>query len=124
MKSVIDFLGGEFYALADGYAVVFKDTPAGTVFERGSEYDLNSMLSMWDLNSEGAHVGFFFYTAMKVENRGGYLLTFMESKRGKAKEGKLVIRHPEVMVYDFPGCGALAITTKVSEQMHSILMEQ
>lgn len=125
MKTRIDFESGMFYSIADGHAIVFENIPAGTEFLRGTEYNLNSMFSMWDLNSIGGdHVGFFFYTAMKVENKSGYLLTFMESKRGKAKDGKLVIRHPNVMVYDFAGCGALAISTRVSEHMHSILMEQ
>jgi hypothetical protein len=124
MRTSIAFEPGEFYSLSDGHAIVFDKAPAGTVFERGSEYSLNSMFSMWDLTLAGKHAGFFFYTALKVENRSGFLVTFMESKRGKAQEGRLVIRHPEVMVYDFPGCGAMAISTKVSDHMYSILMEQ
>jgi hypothetical protein len=123
MKSLIRFESGTFYQLGDGYAIVFE-TIEPAVFTIAAEYPLNSMLTMWDLVKDGRNVGFFFYTAMKVENKGGVLVTFMESKRGLATEGGLVIRNPEVMVYDFPGCGAMAVSTKVNDQMLSILLEQ
>jgi len=70
------------------------------------------------------HVGFFFESPFKTENKGNVLLTFMESKRGKATTAKLMIRHESVMVFDVPGCGAMALSTKLSPEMASIIQEQ
>lgn len=123
MRSLIPFEGGVFYALGQGYATLFADTPPSE-FELGNKFAMPSMLDMWELKRGGEHVGFYLYSAFSVINGYGYLATFMEAKRGKAKECELQIRHPHVMVYSFPGCGALAVTTKVSERMLSILLEQ
>lgn len=84
------------------------------------------MFEMWEALQNKKPIGFYFQSAFKVENRGGYLLTFMESKRGQAKTSNLVIRNDQdgLIVYDFEGCGSLAISTKVSQFVHNILETQ
>ena len=125
MRNLVPRYDGVFYQMGDGFVVLNRKV-GPCVFRRGTELKLNSMFSMWELWVEGEEemAGFFLYTAMKVRNGGGFLITFMESKRGKAKEGGLIIRNDHVMVYDFPGCGSLAISTKVNPRMLSVLMEQ
>ena len=123
MRSLIPFEGGVFYELGQGYATLFVDTPPAE-FELGSKFSMPSMLELWELKKDGELAGFYMYSAFSVVNGFGYLATFMESKRGKAKECELHLRHPHLMVYSFPGCGALAVTTKVSDRMLSILLEQ
>jgi len=79
---------------------------------------------MWELKRNKQVVGFFLHSGFTVKNGGGYVVTYLESKRGKAKTGSLTIRHPEMMVYTFEGCGALAVATKVNPKMLAILLEQ
>jgi hypothetical protein len=114
---------GVFYSVEDGYAFLLKSMEPG-LLEKGSEYTLSTMLRMWDLTRDGEQVGFFFSSAFRVESKGGYLVTFMETKREKATTSKLIIRHEKLMVYDLPGCGAMALSTKVSPEVLSVLMEQ
>jgi hypothetical protein len=123
MKSLIPFEAGVFYELGQGYATVFADTPPAT-FELGNKFQINSMFELWELKTGEVHVGFYLYSGFTTTNGYGYLATFMEAKRGKAATSELLVRHPHLMVYSFPGCGALAVTTKVSERMLSILLEQ
>jgi hypothetical protein len=114
---------GVFYPIDDGHVLAVKDLPPGEL-ERGEKFETNSMLSMWDLVRGGESVGWFFYSAFKVECKGGYLVTFMESRRGKAEESKLIVRRPEFVMFDVPRCGTLAVSMKVSPAMENILMEQ
>lgn len=125
MKNLVDLDDGIFYSLGDGFVVLNRPTGPCT-FVRGVEFTLNSMISMWELFVEGEKepVGFFFYTAVTTVNKGGFLLAYREAKRGAAKECQLIIRNDMLMVYDYPGCGALAITTKVNPTMLSIIQGQ
>jgi hypothetical protein len=123
MKSLIEFLPGEFYALGTGHVLVTSKQAPGN-YELGSQFQLESMFDMWELKRDGQAVGFFLHSGFTVKNACGYLVTYMESKKGKAKTCNLVIRHSDVMVYDYEGCGALAVSTKVNSKMLSILLEQ
>lgn len=123
MKSLINLEAGIFYAVDNGHVLTFDPLPAGTL-ELGQEFELNTMFRMHTLVRGDVHVGFFFYSAFKVVNRGGVLITFMESKKGKATNTRVVLRHPAVVVYDVRGCGSMAIATKVNPHVQSILAEQ
>ena len=123
MKTLIDIEAGEFYALEKGHMILDRRLGPGS-FDLGTKFELNSMFEMWSLLRGGEQVGYYFLSGFKTENKGGYVITFMESKRGKATEHRLAIRLPNLIVYDFPFCGALAVSTKVSEKVESIFMEQ
>ena len=124
MKNHIDLEEGTFYSMGDGF-IVLKEPVQPCTFIIGEEVKITSMFTIFEVSTDTKpSVGFFFYTALKVRNGGGFLLTFMQSKRGKAKECSLSLRSEHLMVYDYPGCGSLAITTKVNDPMMSILMEQ
>jgi hypothetical protein len=123
MKMLIDVRAGEFYALDKGHAI-FNHDRGPSEYSLGSKFELNAMFDMWSLCSGDEQVGYYFVSGFKTENKGGYVLTYMESKRGRATSHRLVIRLPELMVYDFPSCGTIAISTKVSPKVESIFMEQ
>ena len=123
MKLKVPLQAGTFFTLQGGYAIFFQDQSPGEV-SIGVQYNMSSMLSVWELEREGNHVGFYFHSPFAVENKGGVLVAFAESKKGKATESKLMLRHDTVMVYDIAGCGALAISTKVSPEILSIIEEQ
>ena len=123
MQTHLDLEAGTFYALGQGHIIVTSPVPAGT-FELGIKFALNSMFEMWELTRNNVAVGYYFYSGFNVENKGGFIITYLDSKRGKATACTLLIRRPEFMVYDYPSCGALVISTKVNPRIHSILLEQ
>ena len=123
MKSLIDTEAGTFYAIGQGHMILEHDQKPGE-YEAGTKIELNSMFDMYVLNRDDKPVGYYFVSAFKTENKGGYIITYMESKRGRATVHRLLIRLPEFMVYDFPACGALVVSTKVSDKVKSIFMEQ
>lgn len=123
MQAHTDIEPGIFYAVGKGHVVTRERVAAGP-FSLGTEFKLNTMFQMHELLRDSIPVGFFLYSAFKVVNKGGVLTTFLESKRGKAESSRLVIRQPELVVYDIPGCGSIAITTLVNDRVQSILAEQ
>lgn len=114
---------GVFYPIDDGHVLLCEAVDPGPL-ERGAKYELNSMLEMWDLMRGDKQIGWFFYSAFRVECKGGYLITFMEARRGLADSGTLIVRRPEFVVFDINRCGTLAISMKVNSTMENILMEQ
>ncbi len=123
MISHLDIEPGIFYAVDKGHVVTNEQVAAGP-FSIGNQYQLNTMFQMYDLLRDGLAVGYYFYSAFKVINKGGVLVTCLESKKGKATESRVVVRQPELVVYDLPGCGSMAITTKINDGIQSILTEQ
>ena len=82
------------------------------------------MFQVYSLHQDSQPVGFFLYSGFKVVNRGGVLFTYLESKRGKATDGKVVFRDPLLVVYDIVGCGSVAVSTTINDRISSILSEQ
>lgn len=116
---------GEFSAVGNGHVLATRANSPGTI-ELGAKFQTVMMFEMWEALQNGQLIGFFFHSAYTVENKGGYLITFMESKRGAATTSNLVIRNDQdgLIVFDYEGCGSLAISTKVSAFVHSILDTQ
>lgn len=123
MKTLISWKPGVFYRLGLGHAIVNENYGPGN-YELGQKFNLICMFEMWELTRDGKTVGHFFLSGMKVESKGSYILTYMESKRGKATSSQLAIRCPNFVLFDLPGCGAMAISMTVSEHMQQILEGQ
>lgn len=116
---------GEFAPVGKGHVFATANTKSGTLV-LGVQIQIICMFSMWDLQQDGQHVGFYFESGFATVNKGGYLLTFMESKRGRATSARQVIRNDQegLVVFDFDGAGAIAVSTKVSSLLHDILEAQ
>jgi len=123
MRSLLAQSSGLFFALGSGYALVDEDLPEGE-YELGDRVDLMCMFEVFELLREGKKVGHFFTSGFTIENKGGALLTYMVSKKGKATTSETVLRTPTFVVYSYPNVGAMAISLKVNEHVKSILMEQ
>lgn len=123
MKLLVTYQGGTFFSIEKGYILFFNDCPPCEV-SIGAPYNAGASLDVNEVIKDGKHIGFFLYSPLKVTNTGVSLTAFAESKRGKAKTSKLMIRHENIMVYDMPGCGGLAISTKISDELKEILQEQ
>jgi len=124
MLLIVDVEPHIFFELEKGHGVTTVAVPRGPLL-LGEEFKLNIMFQMWKLlDANSMPVGFYFYSPFRVVNRGGVIATFRESKRGRAKTSRVVVRMPELVVYDVEGCGAIAVTTKVNDSIKSIITEQ
>ena len=123
MKLKVPLQAGTFFSFQQGHILLCRDMRPCEL-ELGAQYSISEMLSVWDVNHQGEHVGFFFFSPFKIECGGGYLVAFREATRGQATSSKLMLRHDSVMVYDLPGCGAMALSTKLSPEMESVIQEQ
>jgi hypothetical protein len=123
MKSAIKIEQGIFYQLGGGYAITSQDFPP-TTFELREELAVNNMLRMTELFHNEVHVGYWFYSAFKVMNKGGVLCVYMESRREKATKATVLIKQPDIVVIELEGCGVLAISPLVNLNLNSILSEQ
>lgn len=121
--SLIPFEQGIFYALGQGHALTGANVGPGT-FSLGAQLKLNSMVAMYPLLHEGVEVGFWFYSAFKVQNKGGVLVAYLENKRGKALTSRLLLRHTDVLVFELDTCGVMAISPLVNDNLTEILKEQ
>lgn len=123
LRSLIPWETGMFHRLGQGHAIVSEPQEPGT-YTLGTKFNLICMFEMWNLMRDGQHVGYFLLSGMKVQSQGSYICTYMESKRGRAETFQLLIRCPEFLLFDYPNCGAMAISTKVGEHMQQILEGQ
>lgn len=123
LRTRIPWTTGLFHRLGQGHAIVSEPQEPGE-YEIGQKFNLICMFEMWELKRGTQKVGHFLLSGMKVESRGGYILTYMESKKGLAGEHNLLIRSPDFLLFDFPNCGALAVSMEVSPKMKKILEGQ
>lgn len=123
MRSLIDTEKGIFCPIGEGHILTTKSMPP-SVFELGRPVEMATMFTVNELLSDGSPVGFYLYSGFKVLNKGGVLVTYMESKRGKATDGSVVFRHNDLVVYDINGCGSIAVSPSVNDMVASILSEQ
>ncbi len=123
MKSLIPTEKGIFCPLQSGHILTTKSMDAGH-YTLGRQIEMATMFRMHELLRDGLNVGFYLYSGFKVLNKGGVLITFLESKRGKATDGSIVFRHNELVVYDVNGCGSIAVSPMVNDKIASILSEQ
>jgi hypothetical protein len=123
MISLLENKAGIFYPLDQGHILTFDDLPPGE-FSLGAEYNLNSMFTLSELLRNDQHLGFYFYSGFTVINRGGFIVTYLKSKKAMAQSYRLALRQPKLIVFDFPNVGSLAISTKVSPRLDTIFTEQ
>lgn len=123
MRSLIPIDPGVITPLSNGYVVTFAPMPPSE-FHIRTKIEASTMLQIFEVTVDEKPAGFFLYSAFKVSNKGGVLVTYLEAKKGKATSATVVFRHPDIVVYDIAGCGSIAVPTLVSSNISSILSEQ
>lgn len=123
MKNLIPMTSGVFYDFFSGYAILDRDMPPCEL-ALGRAWETTGMFQMCELMNDDIRVGFLFSSAFNTENHGSYIITYLDSRRGMAETSALLMRASNFVLFDFPECGSLAVSTRASPRVQSILDEQ
>jgi hypothetical protein len=119
----MDLKPGTFYDMPRGFLLPLKELVAGTQVTVGQRLAVSCMFDIYMAYLDKERVGFYFTTRFAVENCGGYLITTLSGK-DEATEVETLIKTDELIVYNYPNKGTLAITPLVSEEVLRIFEEQ
>lgn len=122
LQTNMDMEPGAFYEVGGGFLMPIKSLGHATPFVIDKVLPVQCMFDIYLAHSNGERVGFYFTTRFEVTNGGGYLLTTMHKK--KATDAEVLIKTDELVVYNYPNRGTLAISPKVSQEIETIFDEQ
>jgi hypothetical protein len=123
MIAVLDMEPGSFYDMPSGFVLPTKTISKGSQLEIGQALTVSCMFSIALVNLDGERVGFYFTTQFGVVNGGAYLITSLKNK-GKATTVDVLIRTDELVLYNYPNRGTLAISPLISDEILTIFEEQ
>jgi hypothetical protein len=114
-----------FYELDGGFAMFLRPMPFTHTFFVGQPIPLSCMFDAhWLVDGDEQRIGYVFSSRFQVQNAGGYIVTFMESKRGLANAVEVLIKTDDLIVFHYPNKGTMAVIPKVSVDLETILQEQ
>jgi hypothetical protein len=114
-----------FYEAFGGFCLFTQPLPKRTPLQVGQKIPLACMFTAHWLMSGEERVGYFFQSEFQTINQGGYVATFLESKRGTATAVEVVLKIEKVLVvYNYPGKGSLLVSPQTSERLNLIFSEQ
>lgn len=124
MKLEIDASPGTFYRVGNGHFLPIVELKQGKEIQTHKQLPLSCMFDIYIATTEdGIRAGFYFVTRFTVDNGGGYLLTYLANK-GEATEVDTLIRTEDLIVYNYPNRGTLAISPLVNQEIENIFLEQ
>jgi hypothetical protein len=125
MHNLIDMDPHLFYELDAGYALLKQRIVARSEVTLGEAIPVSCMFDVNWLLLGTQRIGYFFRSQFKVMSGGGYLVTFMESKRGTATAAETLLKiKDELVLFHFPNRGTLAISPVIGEELKHIFEEQ
>jgi hypothetical protein len=119
----LDMKPGTFYDIGSGFMLPIQEVPFHSKLEIQSKLSVSCMFDIFFVSCGGTRVGFFFVTRFEVQNEGGYLITYLQNK-GKATEVEVLIKTEDLVVYNYPNRGTLAISPLVNPIIETIFEEQ
>lgn len=123
IKTLLDMKAHEFYSMAGGFLLPTVDLKQGTEVDVDSKLPVSCMFDVSLAHSNKIRVGFFFKTAFEATNHGGYLITHMQNRRC-ALGCEVLIKNEDLVLYNYPNRGTLAISPKVNKDIETIFDEQ
>lgn len=114
---------GYFYEVEGGFAIFKHTLKAGPIL-KGPQIPLNCMFEAYWLLRGSEKVGYYFTSQFQTANHGGYLVTWMNNGAGKATSVEIMLKTDELVVFNYPNRGTLAITPAVNEEISNIFDEQ
>lgn len=125
MLTTVDMDPHQFIELGAGYVLLKQRIPAQTEVTIGDVIPMSGMLETRWLMQGTVRVGYYFTTQFKAMNGGGYLVAFIESKRGTATTAETLLKiKDELVMFHFPNRGTMAISPVIGEEIISIFAEQ
>lgn len=127
-----------FIEVGTGYVLARESIKERVQLSIGDEIsnDLALLRVFW-LNHDDNPVGYYFEAPHPcvVRNAGKYLLSYIESRRGRASTSETIVKvkvkdkkdqkdKGELVVFNFGGCGALACAQPCDEETQTIFEEQ
>ena len=122
-KVMLDISPGIFYEIHGSYFLSKIRIPAFTFLTIGDSLPASSMFGIQWVLLNNESIGWLLSSGYLVINGGGYLLTYLNNKAGKAVSGD-VIKDNDLVVYNFPNRGSLAISPLIGPDISSIFEEQ
>ncbi len=124
---------GAFIEVGKGFvltrSLIRENTPLSIGDEISNEL---SLLRVFWLCVGTEPVGYYFEAPKpcSVRNAGNYLLSYIESRRGRASTSETIVKVKaadgtgELVVFNFGGCGALACAQPRDSETQTIFEEQ
>jgi hypothetical protein len=123
---------GEFIEVGKGFVLtrtlIRENTPLSIGDEISNEL---SLLRVFWLCVGKEPIGYYFEAPhpCSVRNSGNYLLSYIESRRGRASTSETIVKvkvkdKGELVVFNFGGCGALACAQPSDSETQTIFEEQ
>lgn len=117
-----------FTEVGNGYVLSRTTIREKTSLTIGDEISNEiSLLRVFWLNEGTEPVGYYFEAPhpCSVRNAGNYLLSYIESRRGRASTSETIVKvKGELVVFNFGGCGALACAQPCDAETQTIFEEQ
>ncbi len=119
---------GTFIEVGNGFVLARDPIRENTPLEIGDEISNElSLLRVFWLCVGNEPVGYYFEAPHPclVRNSGNYLLSYIESRRGRAATSETIVKvKGELVVFNFGGCGALACAQPSDSETKTIFEEQ
>jgi hypothetical protein len=113
-----------FYSTDIGFALYNQELKQGTVLKIGERIPVACMFEVRWLILDGKKLGYLFNSQFQVTNKGGYIMTYMNSGAGKASAVEVLVKTDTLVIYSFPNHGTLVISPHIGQDIVSILDEQ
>jgi hypothetical protein len=125
---------GTFIEVGNGYVLtrnLIRENTSLTIGELITSNELSLLRVFW-LELENERVGYYFEAPhpCSVRNCGNYLLSYIESRRGRASTSETIVKVKaadgtgELVVFNFGGCGALACAQPRDSETQTIFEER
>ncbi len=121
MSPTINMEPGYFYETGNLYLLPFVPISSNIKLDL-SPWNITCMFAINNMTVQGQRVGLAFRSGFKVTNGGGYLMTHMSQR--EPKDFMTLVRVPEVVIFNYPNHGALAISTRLNPDVLSLIEEQ
>lgn len=113
-----------FYELDGGHALFRQRIPFRSEFVIGDRIPLSCMFEGYWLMIGTERVGYIFSSQFQTVNNGGFIVTFMEAKRGSATTSETLLKTDDICVFNFPNKGTLIVSPAIGEETVTIFEEQ
>jgi len=109
-----------FHSTDFGTALYLKHLKRGTKITIGPRIPVACMFTLKWLLLDEEKVGYLFNSQFQIENKGGYLLTYLNKGAGTADAVEVLVKTENLIIYSFPNHGALAVSPQVGEEVQNV----